>query len=71
MPWMPGMKQVVVTCEECGGPGITSPEDFEASAGKRFHHVDPNVCANVRRNMKSQSDKLVKDRERAGAKTLG
>jgi hypothetical protein len=46
------MKQVVASCEECGGPGITTEEELAASGGK-MAHADPAVCANVRRNTKS------------------
>ena len=52
MPWELGMKQVTATCEECGGPGITTEEELAASGGK-MAHADPAVCANVRRNTKS------------------
>jgi len=49
MAWKPGMKQIVATCEECGGPGITTEEELASSGGKMVH-ADPAVCANVRRN---------------------
>jgi hypothetical protein len=45
----PAMKQVIATCKECGGPGITTKEGLEASGGK-LAHKDPLICANVRRN---------------------
>jgi hypothetical protein len=45
----PAMKQVIATCQECGGPGITTEEALEASGGK-LAHQDPLICANVRRN---------------------
>jgi len=48
-----GMKQVIATCEKCGGPGITAEEDLEASGGK-MSHKDPAICANVRRNTGSK-----------------
>jgi hypothetical protein len=44
-----GMKQVTAACEKCGGPGITTKENLEASGGK-MSHKDPAICANVRRN---------------------
>jgi hypothetical protein len=46
-----GMKQVIATCRECGGPGITNEKALEASGGK-LAHKDPLICANVRRNTK-------------------
>jgi hypothetical protein len=46
-----GMKQVIATCRECGGPGITDEKALEASGGK-LAHKDPLICANVRRNTK-------------------
>jgi hypothetical protein len=48
-----GMKQVIATCEKCGGPGITTKEDLEAS-GSKMSHKDPAICANVRRNTGSR-----------------
>jgi hypothetical protein len=47
------MKQVIATCEKCGGPGITTEEDLETSGGK-MSHKDPAICANVRRNTGSK-----------------
>jgi len=44
-----GMKQVTAACEKCGGPGITTKENLEASGGK-MSHKDPAIFANVRRN---------------------
>jgi hypothetical protein len=48
-----GMRQVTATCEKCGGPGITTKEDLEAS-GSKMSHKDPAICANVRRNTGSR-----------------
>jgi hypothetical protein len=48
----PATKQVIATCKECGGPGITTKEGLEASGGK-LAHKDPLICANVRRNTKT------------------
>jgi hypothetical protein len=45
----PAMEQVIATCRECGGPGITNEKDLEAS-GSKLAHKDPLICANVRRN---------------------
>jgi hypothetical protein len=47
------MKQVIATCEKCGGAGITTEEDLETSGGKMSHR-DPGICANVRRNTGSR-----------------
>jgi len=47
----PATKQVIATCRECGGPGITNEKALEASGGK-LAHKDPLICANVRRNTK-------------------
>jgi hypothetical protein len=47
----PAMKQVIATCQDCGGPGITNEKALEASGGK-LAHKDPLICANVRRNTK-------------------
>ena len=47
----PAMKQVIATCRDCGGPGITNEKALEASGGK-LAHKDPLICANVRRNTK-------------------
>jgi hypothetical protein len=47
-----GTRQVIATCRECGGPGITNEEALEASGGK-LTHKDPLICANVRRNTKT------------------
>jgi hypothetical protein len=47
------MKQVIATCEKCGGPGITTEEDLGTSGGK-MSHKDPAICANVRRNTGSR-----------------
>ena len=49
MAWGPGKKQVVATCKDCGGPGITTEEDLVAGDGK-LTHKDPAICANVLRN---------------------
>jgi hypothetical protein len=46
-------KQVTAVCEKCGGPGITTKENLEASGGK-MSHKDPGICANVRRNTGSR-----------------
>ena len=46
------MKQVIATCKDCGGPGITTKEDLVAGDGK-LTHKDPAICANVRRNTRS------------------
>jgi len=59
MPWKPGMKQVVAACEGCGGPGIATEEELEASGGKLVHN-DPAICANVRRNTKQDNLKILK-----------
>jgi hypothetical protein len=48
----PATKQVIATCRECGGPGITNEKALEASGGK-LAHKDPLICANVRRNTKT------------------
>jgi hypothetical protein len=47
----PAVEQVIATCRECGGPGITTKEGLEAS-GDKLTHKDPLICANVRRNTK-------------------
>ena len=36
MAWGPGMKQVIATCKDCGGPGITTKEDLVAGDGKQL-----------------------------------
>ena len=51
MAWGPGKKQVVATCKDCGGPGVTTEEELEASGGK-LAHKDPAICANVHRDTK-------------------
>ena len=48
----PAVEQVIATCRECGGPGITNEKALEASGGK-LAHKDPLICANVRRNTKT------------------
>jgi hypothetical protein len=48
----PATKQVIATCKDCGGPGITNERALEASGGK-LAHKDPLICANVRRNTKT------------------
>ena len=52
MAWEPGKKQVIATCKDRGGPGITAEEDLAAGGGK-LTHKDPAICANVRRNTRS------------------
>ena len=49
MAWKPGKKQVIATCRDCGGPGITTEEELAAGGGK-LAHKDPAICANVLRN---------------------
>ena len=46
-------RQVIATCEKCGGPGIATEEGLKASGGK-LSHKDPAICANVRRNTGSR-----------------
>jgi hypothetical protein len=48
----PATRQVIATCRDCGGPGITNEKALEASGGK-LAHKDPLICANVRRNTKT------------------
>ena len=48
-----GVKQVTATCENCGGPGITTEEGLKRSGGK-LSHKDPAIFANVRRNTGSK-----------------
>ena len=46
-------RQVIATCEKCGGPGIATEEGLKASGGK-LSHKDPAICANVRRNSREE-----------------